>query len=186
MTLLVIGLLFWSVPHILPSLAVNFRKSLIAKLGEGPYSGIVAFLILGGIVLTVFGWRSIVPEAVYFPPAFLKPATYLLMLFSLLLFIVSSRPSRIKLYIRHPQLTGMVLWSVAHLLQVGNNRSVVLFGWLVIWALLEMIFINHRDGVWVKEAAPAWTEEVKTVVVILVVYTVVAYVHPYISGVSII
>jgi len=170
----------------LPALGVGIRKSLIGKLGEGAYSGIAAMLILSGLVLTVFGWRGVMPEPVYFPPAYLEPVTYLLMLFSLWLFIASGRRTRLKQFIRHPQLTGVFLWSIAHLLQAGDDRSLVLFGWLAVWAILEMIFINRRDGVWVKEAAPVLVEDVKLLAVVLVVYAVVVYAHPYLSGVELI
>jgi uncharacterized membrane protein len=186
MVLLIVGLLLWSVPHLMPSVGIGVRKRLIVKLGEGPYSGIVALLILSGIVLIVFGWRSIIPEPVYFPPGYLEPATYVLMFFSLLLFIASGRATRIKQFIRHPQLTGVVLWSVAHLLQAGDDRSILLFGVLALWSVLEMIFINRRDGVWVKAAVPALVEDVKLLVVSAVVYTVAMFAHPYIAGVTLI
>jgi uncharacterized membrane protein len=180
--LLITGLLFWSIAHLMPSIGIGFRKSLLSRLGEGSYNGIAAALIAGGVVLMVFGWRSIIPEPLYIPPDYLLPVTYILMLFSLLLFIASGRPTRIKQLIRHPQLTGMALWSVAHLLQNGDDRSILLFGWLLVWAVLEMVFINRRDGVWVKEGAPTWIVEVQTVVVTLVVYGVVLFAHPFISG----
>jgi len=186
MTLLIIGLLFWSVPHMIPAAGVGIRKNLIGKFGERGYSGMTAVLILGGLILTVFGWRSIMPKSVYFPPGYLEPVTYILMLLSLLLFIASGRRTRLKQFIRHPQLTGVFLWSIAHLLQAGDDRSLVLFGWLAVWAILEMIFINRRDGVWVKETAPAWAEDFKTVVTSLVVYAVVVFIHPYLSGVNLV
>lgn len=186
MTLLIVGLLLWSIPHLLPSVGIGVRKSLIAKLGEGPYSGVIALLILSGIVLIVFGWRSIIPEPVYFPPDYLESVTYLLMLLSLLLFVASARPTRIKQLVRHPQLTGVVLWSVAHLLQNGDDRSILLFGWIAVWAVLEMIFISRRDGVWVKEGAPALMEELKLGVVSIIVFVVILFAHPYISGVNVV
>ncbi len=186
MILLIIGLLLWSVPHMLPTVGVDFRSKLISKLGESTYGGVVAILILSGLVLTVFGWRNIIPEQVYFPRDYLEPATYVLMFFSLLLFVASGRATRIKQLIRHPQLTGVILWSIAHLLQAGDDRSIVLFGWLAVWAVLEMIFINRRDGVWVKEKVPAWAEDFKLFFVIVVVYTALLFIHPYISGVDVI
>lgn len=186
MILLILGLLLWIIFHSLSAMGIGIRRRLIAKLGEGPYSGIVALMIVASIVMMVFGWRSIIPEPIYFPPDYLDPVTYLLMFFSLLFFIASGRATRIKQFVRHPQLTGVVLWSVAHLLQAGDDRSILLFGVLALWSMLEMIFINRRDGVWVKAATPALVEDVKLLVVTAVVYTVVMFAHPYIAGVTLI
>ncbi len=136
--------------------------------------------------MMVFGWRGIIPDPVYYPPGFLKPFTYLLMFFSMLFFISSVLKTRIRQIIRHPQLTGLLFWSIAHLLQNGDVRSILLFGWLAAWAVLEMILINRRDGVWVKEGVPGWVEDVKLVVVVSVIYTVLLFVHPYISGIEIV
>lgn len=186
MTLLILGLVVWTIFHSIPAMGVGIRRRLVGKLGEKAYGGIAALMILASVVIMVFGWRSTIPEPVYFPPGYLEPVTFVLMFLSLLLFIASGRAARIKQFIRHPQLTGVVLWSVAHLLQAGYDRSIMLFGWLAVWAVLEMIFINRRDGVWVKEAAPALAEDIKLVVVTLVFYTVVLFAHPYLSGVDLI
>lgn len=185
MTLLILGLLIWTIFHSMPAMGIGIRRRLVGQLGEKVYGGIAALMILASIVIMVFGWRSIIPEPVYFPPGYLDPVVYILMFFSILLFIASGRATRIKQFIRHPQLTGVVLWSVAHLLQAGFDRSIVLFGWLAVWALLEMVFINRRDGVWVKEAVPALAEDIKLLVITVVFYTVLLFAHPYISGVDV-
>jgi hypothetical protein len=74
---------------------------------------------------------------------------------------------------------------MAHLLLNGDSRSVLLFGWLGVWAVLEIFFINKREGVWVKPDAPAWSREIKGVVISLVVLAVVVFLHPYIAGVPV-
>ncbi len=186
MTLLILGLVIWTIFHSIPAMGIGIRRRLVSQLGEKAYGGIAALMILVSIVMMVFGWRSTIPEPVYFPPGYLEPVAYILMFFSLLLFIASGRATRIKQFVRHPQLTGVLLWSVVHLLQAGYDRSIMLFGWLAVWAVLEMIFINRRDGIWVKEAAPALAEDMKLIVVTLVFYTVVLFAHPYLSGVDLI
>ena len=45
--------------------------------------------------------------------------------------------------IRHPQLTAVKTWAVAHLLVNGDLASVVLFGGLLAWAVVEVILINR-------------------------------------------
>ncbi|MEL6482604.1 MAG: NnrU family protein, partial [Pseudomonadota bacterium] len=49
-------------------------------------------------------------------------------------------------WIRHPQLTGVKIWAVAHLLVNGDLASVILFGGLLAWAVVALIMINKRDG----------------------------------------
>ncbi len=178
-----IGVLLWMVVHFVPSLAPDFRQSLIARLGEMPYKGLFALDIVVAIVLIVYGWRTTAPEVVYLPPAWGYQATLPLMAISVFLFGAARRPSAIKQFIRHPQLTGLVVWSVAHLLANGDQKSLVLFGGLGIWALLEMVFINRRDGAWVKPESPSLVVEFVGLVGTAVVFLVLIYMHPYFAGV---
>jgi len=99
------------------------------------------------------------------------------------LFGAARRKSAVKQFIRHPQLTGLLLWSVAHLLANGEQRSLVLFGGLGIWALLEMVLISRRDGEWVKEEAPPMSRDLISAVIAVVVTVVLIYLHPYFTGV---
>ena len=97
----------------------------------------------------------------------------------------SSRGSRLCLLVRHPQLTGVAIWGIAHLMMNGNSRDLVLFGGLTVWAIAEMFTINRRDGEWIKGEAPSWASEIVTVVLALVVVAVVAFIHPWIAGMPI-
>ena len=109
----------------------------------------------------------------------------LLILVAFILFGASNYPTRIKQLIRHPQLTGVIVWAFAHLLLNGDSRSVLLFGSLGAWAVLEIIFINKREGEWVKQPPPGWAREIRGLVISLVVFVVVVMLHPYMTGVSI-
>ncbi len=178
-----IGVLLWMGVHFVRSLTPGFRQSLIAKLGEMPYKGLFALDIVVAIVLIVYGWRTTVPEVVYRPPAWGYQATLPLMAISVFLFGAARRPSAIKQFIRHPQLTGLVVWSVAHLLANGDQKSLVLFGGLGIWAVLEMVFINRRESVWVKSKSPSLGIEFLGLAITAVVFLVLIYLHPYFAGV---
>jgi len=150
MLLLILGVLLWSAAHLSKAAAPGVRAGLIERLGEGPYKGLFALTIVASLVLIVVGWRSTLPSALWHPPAAMRHVTMLLMPFAVILFVSARAPTDIKQFIRHPQLTGVKLWAVAHLLSNGELRSVVLFGGLLAWAVLEVIFINRRDGAWVK------------------------------------
>ena len=48
MEMLVAGLLIWSVVHLSPSAAPALRQKLVGRMGENPYKGLFAVLILAG------------------------------------------------------------------------------------------------------------------------------------------
>ena len=182
MILLIAGLTLWAGVHLIPALAIPIREQLISKLGEMGYKGIFAILLITAIVAMVFGWRSIDPVAIYVLPAWSRYVTTLLMLATFILFSASNSTTNIKRVIRHPQLTGLVLWSVGHLLSNGDNRSLVLFGTLAAWAIVEMILINKREGEWSKPEVASIKAELITVAVGLVMFTIFLFAHPYIAG----
>ena len=181
---LCIGVLLFMLVHFVPSLARGFRDSLIARIGEHPYKGVFSLLLVISIALMVFGWRSTTPEFVYLPPAWGTPLTSVLMLISVMLFGAAHQPTRIKRYVRHPQLTGMLVWSLSHMLSNGDSRSLVLFGGLGLWALIEMPLINRRANAWVRPDAPALSVEIRGVLISVVVFFVLVFLHPYFAGVA--
>jgi uncharacterized membrane protein len=184
MTLLIAGLLVWSLVHLTPTLASPLKQNLVDRFGQKGYKLIFTALILLSIALMVFGWRSIEPTFLYMLPYSLKHAFMLLIFIAFILMGASNYPTRIKSVIRHPQLTGVAIWALAHLLLNGDSRSVVLFGGLGIWAVLEIILINRREGAWVKPASAGWAREVRGLAISIVVFVVFAVAHPYFAGVS--
>jgi uncharacterized membrane protein len=185
MTLLIAGLVVWSLVHFIPSLAPPLKLKMISQFGENGYKLIFALLLLTSVALIVFGWRSSIPSYLYLLPAFTKHIAMLLVVFGFILMGAANYPTRIKHVIRHPQLTGVVVWAFAHLMLNGDSRSVLLFGGMGLWAILEIIFINRREGEWVKPPVPTWGREIRGLVISLVVVVVVVMIHPYIAGVSI-
>ena len=182
MTLMILGILLFAGVHLIPSLAPGVKAAWLGKFGEGGYKGSFSLLLLLGLGLIIAGWRSTLPEFLYMPPAGLKHPAMGLLFIAFLLMVVSSRNSRLRQWIRNPQLTGVFLWGVAHLLLNGDIRSTVLFSSLSLWALLEIVAINRRDGPWVKPEVPTWGAELVTLVNTAVVVVAVIFLHPYISG----
>jgi len=186
MTLLIIGVLLWALVHLFPSLLPAARTTLIGKLGEGPYKGLFALDLVLAIVLMVFGWRSVTPEYLYAPPLLGSPVMFALVFIAFVLMGAANAPTNIKRYLRHPMLTGVMVWGAAHLLANGDNRSVVLFGGLSIWALIAIFAINRRDGQWEKPVAVPVAKDAVLVIIGGALTAVVAYFHEYLSGVPII
>ena len=77
MTKLMLGVFLWSFMHFIPAVAVDFRNNLIAKLGEKPYKGIFALLMVLSLYLVISGWKATIPESVYLPPQWWRHATSL-------------------------------------------------------------------------------------------------------------
>ena len=141
MLLMIVGLALFAGVHLIPSLAPGLKASWHNKMGEGGYKGTFSLLLLAGLVLIVLGWRSAVPAGLYAPPAALHGPALGALYIAFLLMVTSSRNSRLLQWIRHPQLTGVTVWALAHLVLNGDSRSVLLFGTLGIWAIVEMIAV---------------------------------------------
>lgn len=184
--LLVFGILLWSVTHLFVAWGVQARGRLIGSLGLGPYKGLFALTLLIALALIVMGWRSMPATSLWLPPPGMRHATMSLMPIAVILFISARAPTDIKQYIRHPQLTGVKLWAVAHLLSNGETRSIILFGGLLAWAVLEVIFINRRDGAWKKPAPVGMTRTLISAAIGLVVTGALVFGHPWFAGLPVI
>lgn len=185
MTLLAIGLALFAGLHLIKSLAPAVRAGLQGRLGENGYKGIFSLLVLGSLALVILGWRNTVPQFLYTPSPYMHIPGLGLLLLAFFLLVVSSRPSRVRRVVRHPQLTGVALWGVAHLLLNGDDRSLLLFGGMTAWAVAEIFAINRRDGVWIKSAAPSPGADLVNLVITVVVVAVVVYCHPWLAGVAV-
>lgn len=186
MVLLVLGILLWSGAHLFTAKGGATRAALIERLGRGAYRGLFSLVIVASLVLIVIGWRSTPPTALWNPPPGLRHLTLSLMPLAVILFLAARAPTDLKRVIRHPQLTGVKLWAVLHLLSNGEQRSVILFAGLLAWAVLEVIFINRRDGAWVKPAPQGALKTTISTVVALLVTVVLVWGHRWVAGVPLI
>ena len=186
MTLLLTGVLIWAIVHLMPAVSPGTKSSLVAKLGENGYKGLFSLPILAAVFLMVMGWRSIEqPEYYYFLPPWSRHLGMLIVVIGFVLMGASNYRSRIKRVLRHPQLTGFMLWALAHLMMNGDSRSVVLFGGLGLWAILQIVLINRRDGAWVKPEPSGWGMELGGLLVSLAVVALFVFIHPWVAGIPI-
>jgi len=184
MALLIAGVVLWSIAHLVPAALPGVRSNLVTKFGETPYKGLFALDIIIALALIVFGWKSAVPTALYAPPLYGSPIPSALLVLAILFMVASSLPNNLKRYIRHPQMVSVVCWSAAHLLTNGDSRSIVLFGGFGVWAILEIVFINKRDGKWNKpDPVPLMSDAITTVVAVAV-FAALVYFHASLFGVS--
>lgn len=187
MGLLIAGVLLWSVMHLMKSVTPSVRASVQDAIGEGPHRGLVALLLLVSLAMMIFGWRSASAEFVYDPPEWGRHANMTLMFLAILLIGAAQGASRIRQWIRHPMLTGVLLWAIGHLLANGDNRSLVLFGGLGLWAVASIFTVSRNEGIWKKPARIATPgRELLGVGIAAILYVVLLFVHPWIAGVPVI
>lgn len=185
MALLVLGVLLFAAVHFIPSLAPGVKSAWQSRLGENGYKGLFSLLLLLAFGLMIGGWRSATPVYLYPPPAALHPLALALLVLAFLLLAASNLKTRLRRIFRHPQLSAVAIWAAAHLLLNGDSRSLVLFGGLGLWALVEIIAINRRDGVWIREPAPGLGSEALTLLVAALTLALVIYLHPWLAGVPV-
>lgn len=176
MTLIVLGLALWWAAHLWKRLAPGSRASMGDK-GKG----LVTVGVLAGVVLMVVGYRGVEHIDLWYPPAFLTHVNNLLMFFAVYLYAASGMKTRITRVIRHPQLTAVKTWAIGHLLVNGDLASVILFGGILAWAVVEVILINKavpRGPL--PEPAPVG-KEVGAVVGAVVVLALIMLVHNWLG-----
>lgn len=169
---IILGLALWSGAHLFKRLAPARR----AAMGDAA-KGVVAIVSVLGIVLMVIGYRGADTAVFWGRSPAMAGINNLLMLLSIYLFAASGMKTRITRTIRHPQLTAVMVWAVAHLLVNGDVASFVLFGGLLIWAIAEVILINRAEGGWTPPAPAPAAKEVQAIVGTLIVYGVISVIH---------
>lgn len=175
---LLLGLLLFVGIHLWKRVAPASR----ARWGDRGKLVVTVVSILG-IVLMARGygaWAATSPIWWGRTPA-MTGINNLLVLVAVYLFAASGMKTRITRVVRHPQLTAVVIWAVAHLLVNGDLRSVVLFGGLGIWALAEMALVSRAEPLWPKPAPAPVAKEVTAVVAAVVAYAVIGLVHGWIG-----
>jgi uncharacterized membrane protein len=172
MLLLIVGVLIWAVAHWFKRLAPNVRAGMGDK-GKG----LVALALLVSVVLMVIGYRS-AEGAVFWGR---HPATVgvnnLLMIAAL--YLTSPGPKKGALFyrMRHPMLTGFVLWALAHLLVNGDVPSFILFGGLGAWAIASMVIINRAEPSWTPPAKGSIGKDAMFLAISVVLLGAIGWLH---------
>lgn len=177
MTLMVAGIVLWVLTHFFKRLAPGARAGMARVMGDGPARGSIAGVILLSVVLMVIGYRAAPVDPVYAPMAGMGHLNNLLMLVAVFLSGAGNSKGRARTWLRHPMLWSVVIWSGAHFLVNGDVASIVLFGSMAVWALLQMVLINRAEGPWQRPEPGPIKGDIKLVVISLVVFGVIAGIH---------
>lgn len=183
MTYLVAGVLIWSLLHFMPAVPIKLRANLINKTSDNAYKALAGILIIGSIVLMVVGWKAIPRDLAFMPFSWGDEACFVLMLLASLMFFAPYVQNSISNVVRHPQLIGFVLWGVGHILASGQVRSLVLFGGLSVWAIIEIMLLNRRDGAWEKPGPVSIKGNIKLLVTGAGFFLIFVFTHLSLFGV---
>lgn len=176
LTILIFGVALWWGAHLFKRLAPDARAAMGDK-GKG----LMALLLLASIVLMVVGYRGADVTVLWTAPAFFTHINNLLVLLAFYLFAADGLKARAAISMPNPQLTGFKSWALAHLLVNGDVASVVLFGGLLAWAVVEVIVLK-RAGV--QPARRPWggvKAEVIALVATVVLVGVVGWIHNWLG-----
>jgi len=187
LAILILGLAVFIGSHAL-TMARGARATVVARLGEVPYKIIYSLVAILGVALIAWGYgqyRATGWIDVWHPPAFMRHVTVALMWPSIVSIAAAYSPGHIKKTLKHPMLVGVKLWAFAHLLSNGDLGSMVLFGAILAWAVVDRITLKRRAD---PGAPPipigGWKNDVVAVIAGTLVYLALGFVfHLLVIGV---
>jgi uncharacterized membrane protein len=154
-----------------------------ARLGEGPWKGAFALALVVCIALMATGYSAAArnPVHLYFPPTFLWHVNNLLVLVAFFFLGAGHAKAWPRRVVRHPMLTAVKIWAVAHLLVNGTLHAWILFGGMLVWAGMSVGFANRRDGAWAKPPASPLRVNLIHGAASVALFVVVALIHTWLG-----
>ncbi len=176
MFLLILGVALWWAAHLFKRIDPE-RRAAMGERGKGVFAVLLAL----SVALMVLGYRGADGPFWWGRSPALVGINNLLVLAAFYLFAADGMKTRVTAWVRHPQLTGFSLWAFAHLLVNGDLPSLVLFGGLLLWALVEIAVLN-RATAWTPPAGPfPPRKEIMAAVGAVVVMLVVGLIHGWLG-----
>ncbi len=187
--LLVVGLVLLFGVHLLTTMRER-RAGLIARFGENGYKIIYSLLSAAGIALIAYGfarYRANEWVNLWSPPVGLRHFAVLLILPAMIMLVASYSRGHIYTRLKHPMLVGVKLWAVAHLLANGDLGSIILFGAVLAWAVVDRISLKSRSD---PGAPPIPVGGMRNDVIAIfggiVLYAALGWwFHPYVIGIPV-
>ncbi|MEY2620647.1 MAG: hypothetical protein RIT26_467 [Pseudomonadota bacterium] len=145
MTKLVLGLLIFLGIHAIRVWGPNLRSRLISSWGPWRFKAIYSLISLAGLWCLVTGYAEAksLPDEWWSPPFFLRHLTLLLMWPAMVLLVAAYVPGNgIRAILRHPMTLSVKVWALAHLLSNAHSADILLFGSMLVWAIL--VYRNAR------------------------------------------
>ena len=191
MMLLIVGLILFLGVHLLPT-SPELRAGLQARLGTNGYKAIFSLLSLAGLIVIVLGYHKLQLHPgknpiLWNPPEWTRHFAAGLMLPAMVLLVASVIPSRIRTTIRHPMLSAIKIWALAHLISNGDLGGVLLFGSFLAFAVYDRISVKRRGalGPLGNAKPPSVVNDVIVIVLGIALYAALLFGgHAWLFGVS--
>ena len=186
MTWLIVGLIVFLGVHSVRAVAPAWRDAMVIRLGEGPWKGLYSLISLAGLVLLVWGYAQARPDAPVFyeSPIWMRHIVILLMWIAMVLLVAAYvPPGHIKKRIKHPMITAVKVWALAHLLANGDLATIVLCLAVLGWAVFVRI-AEKRRGDPVFESVSVTGDIIAVVAGSVVTLWFVLQLHELLIGVS--
>jgi len=189
MLVLILGLIVFLGIHSTRIFGEDWRRSRIARMGEGPWKGVYALVSLVGLVLIVWGYGMARqnPVVLWTSPEWLRHTSIALNLIAFVLFAVYLVPAgRLKARLGHPMLLSVKVWAFAHLLANGTLADLLLFGSFLVWAIADFAVSRRRDrkAGTVRIAGPPRNDAIAVLVGVLIWAAILWRLHYWVIGVS--
>jgi uncharacterized membrane protein len=177
LTALLLAMLAFVGGHFVLS-APPLRTKLIAALGERVFAGAYSLLMILALIWVVAAYRVAPPRIVWdfgpsinFLPIVIMPFALILAVLGLIArsptavmgerFLAGERgsvhgPATIT---RHPFLSGVALWAIAHLIANGDVASILLFGGMACLSIGGMYAIDHKRALKLGDAWRAFAAQ---------------------------
>ena len=181
MALLIAGFVVFFGTHLSPGV-FGLRDYFVDRLGENRFRGLYIASSVLGMVGIIVGKSTASYIGVYMPPLWAIPFVPVLVALAFIFLTALLMPSNFRGITRHPMLWGITLWSVAHLLANGVLASIIMFGGFGAYALISMWSLNKR-GAQKSTVLYSRYRDILVVVIGLGAFALVAWLHPYLTGV---
>ena len=193
--------------HLVP-VVPGWRAKLIKKLTRNGYRGLFSLFSLLSLGWLIAAYVTAPDCALWADMAWARLLPLAVMPIALSLYIGRyTAPTEIAKLTRHPMVWAVLLWALAHIPANGDAASVLLFGGIALYLIIDLPLNDARrrreEPLAFKEIAAttsilpfqAWLEGrtlkpdwralgLKAVAPGLVVYLVILFVHRYVFGVS--
>jgi uncharacterized membrane protein len=191
MMVLIVGLILFLGVHLLPT-SPEVRAGLQARLGTNGYKAVFSLLSLAGLIIIVLGYHKLQLHPgknpiLWNPPEWTRHFAAGLMLPAMVLLVASVIPSRIRTTIRHPMLSAIKIWALAHLIANGDLGGVLLFGSFLAFAVYDRISVKRRGalGPLGNAKPPSVVNDVIVIVLGIALYAALLFGgHAWLFGVS--
>ena len=187
MNLILIGVILFTFGHMFKRLVPAGREYLDLSFGKNLGKGFVAMFLVAGVILITLGYyRNEVDFYFYSAPAWVTGLMHLMMLVSVAVMQAGKSyfgyMSHLVSKFRHPMLTGLIIWSIAHLLVNGTAIAFILFGGLGMWAYAQISLLNKSA----KESQPVlkgtFVGDIILGILVLLLYAVFVLTHIYLGA----